>query len=175
MININLLPEELAPNKKALNISKKIFKVMIVWLVILIVGAGSAFAYTLNLKSKINNSIDNQEQLKNSIKALQETEQRLILIKDRLDKINLILNEKNSWEDLGNVKNIIEENSIEVNYQSSSIDPGSVEIGVVTADSLTLKLFLNDLIERSSYEKISIDTLEFTRGKGYGINFNLME
>ena len=87
MANINLLPTELKPKGQILKASKLLKKVSLVALLVFIVFAVLVFGSLIFLSTSIKSSQSNQEDLKSKVKALEQTEQRLVLVKDRLKKI----------------------------------------------------------------------------------------
>ena len=164
---INLLSQELKPKPYVVNFAKILKKLAMVSLLVFLVGVillvGTIFIFSQRTRA----AISSQEALKREIKALQETEQRIVLIKDRIDKIESVYKEENATDGVASIREIsrvIPEGTL---IQEFSLEPDNTEVKVL-ADSLSsLAKFASGITGLGSFEKIVLKSLEFDPEKGY--------
>src|SRR4030042_2652884 len=91
MAAINLLPKDLLPSAGLIKTAKLLKNLLTLGFgIFTIVLVGLVAFFVLNSIS-LRSSTARQEELKNSIKALEQTEQGLVLVKDRLTKVKEVL------------------------------------------------------------------------------------
>ena len=173
MAALNLLPKDLTPKQGVVKVAgfiKKIdmigFSVLIAILVILI-------GLYLYINSKVEESITKQENLKIQITALEQTEVRLVLVKDRLKKASVILSAntvKDEVIDLNSLTNILPEGT-EIIKSNVTQDKTTLTITVVNSASLSKLLAL--LVSSGIYREVKLNSLNYNQLTGYSLTLEL--
>ncbi len=164
---INLLPIELSSKSSIIKTSQVIKNVSIVGLVLVIVSAIGITAFLTITSFQIRNSKTQQDQLRAGIKILEQTEQRLVLTKDRLKYANEVLGKETATgaiEDLNTVFSILPE---EVEIREAQITATKTEISIITRNSSGLTKTLASLLATDYYEHIRLTSFAFNISTGY--------
>ena len=88
---INLLPTDLSPKGPVIKLAKSLKNIAIAGFVVFIISLVSLIVFLLFISTNLSSSTARQEQLKTSIKSLEQTEQRLVMVKDRLKYTKQVL------------------------------------------------------------------------------------
>lgn len=175
MPEINLLPIELSPSRGSYKVATTLKKVSYglagFFLFIALLGV----IFIVYLTAQINTSVNNQNALKQRIQALEGTEQKIFLIKDRTDKIksanSYLLNVDSPFEQinksLGSLPSTVSVNSIEINTTES-------KFSVLSTDSLGMASFLNSIVASGVYKGLTLTGFIFSPDRGYLISFGVM-
>jgi hypothetical protein len=169
---INLLPTDLSPKGSIAKISEIIKNSSIVGLVLVIVSAIGVIAFLTITSFQIRNSNTKQDQLKTGIKSLEQTEQRLVLTKDRLkhaDEVLGIETAVGAIEDLNLFFSTLPE---EVAIREAQIAASKTELSLVAKNSSALTKVLASLIATNYYENIKLTSFAFNTSSGYTISVN---
>ncbi|KKQ51094.1 hypothetical protein A2865_00025 [Candidatus Woesebacteria bacterium RIFCSPHIGHO2_01_FULL_39_17] len=169
---INLLVQELKPKAYVVNFAKILKKLALVTLLIFLVGVTLLVGIITIFSQRTKTAFSNQESLKREIKALQETEQRIVLIKDRIDKVESVYKKENAGDGVSSLREIIRVIPEGVLIQAYNLEADNLEV-TLAADSLSnLAKFVSGIINLESFEKIVLKSLEFDSTKGYVIKFD---
>ncbi len=87
MAEINLLPVDLSPNRGSVKIGSFIKRIALILTGIILFASVLEVIFVVFLLFQIRASTTRQQVLKQNISALQSTEQKFFLIKDRIEKI----------------------------------------------------------------------------------------
>jgi len=98
------------------------------------------------LNRSLSGTKQRQESLKTSIKALEQTEQRLVLVKDRLDKAESVISLANTSEEELALQQILSLIPDGVVFLKSSLSTEAIEVEVRAQDSITLSRLLSVLV-----------------------------
>src|SRR5229473_1748050 len=90
MAKINLLPIELSPSRGSVKVAATIKKITIVVSGIFLFGALVGVMFILLQRSQVSALSAKEKSLTQSIQSLQDTEQQLFLVKDRISKIKQV-------------------------------------------------------------------------------------
>src|SRR3989344_5231428 len=90
MASINLLPSQLVLKGKDKVVVEGLKKFVFIGFIILIAISLLIAGYLVYLSLRIRSSVGNEEVLKSEINSLQQTEQGLFLIKDRISRIKAV-------------------------------------------------------------------------------------
>jgi len=161
MARINLLPQELKPKGYVLKLSKTLNKLALISIAILL---AAAFVF---LGSFIFFSQQTKESLKSEIRALEATEQKLILVKDRIQKIGKVLNVENTTEELGVLKQIVEILPEGVSFNSVGISDSSVELEVTAPNLLSIGQFFLSIVNSQGFQKVTVTGFSYKLETGY--------
>jgi len=170
---INLLPTDLSKKSPLGKLQRNIKQITTVATSIFIVILIFVGVYLLILSSQITRSKSNQESLKASLAALEQTEQGIILVKDRLKNISSVLALSTANKGVENL-----------NILNSAIPNGAI---LSEADILTEKTEVTYQVQLSSdlvglietisstdfYKKILLKSFSYNPKTGYLVSLEL--
>ncbi len=174
MKQINLIPNELAVSPKYVRVAKEINKVSVfglsVFAFFLTLFLVFYFYYT-NTVNKVNQEVLD---LKSSITSLEGSEQRLILIKDRLSKINKVKKSNFMEDKIANAKLVLDEiNKIEPQDQTSVVvNKDMTEMNFKLTSSLNVTNSLTKLGSLGLYKSVVFPSITMNSGSLFNINVN---
>lgn len=173
MAIINLLPQELKPKgyvvKLSVRLKKYAITLAVLFLVLVVFLGGAIFVLSLRMRS----SLERQESLKAEIKLLEDTEQKLVLIRDRLEKIDLILSEKDSRGAVSILKEVNGILSEETDITEAQLKAQGLDLTLTTSTSASLTKFLASLVSFPNFQKIELLKLEYSQAGGYKLKLSL--
>jgi len=174
MRDINLLPQELKPKGYAIKLSRSLRKIGVVFLVVfLIVSIFAAGSFAI-LSIRIRDSNNRQSKLKTEIRAQEQTEQKLILVQDRISKVTSILSSGDSREEVGVLKDVISILPPEMAITKVNLTDSKAEITVFATSSLYLTRFLAQVIN-SNYQNIELVSFSYRDALGgYEVELGIM-
>lgn len=172
---INLIPNELAVSPKYVKLAKEINKVsvfgMSIFVFFLVLFLVFYFYYS-NLFKKTNSELT---RLKTNISSLEDSEQRLVLVKDRLSKIRQVKKLNTIEKDIANAKIILDQLGQIENQNQTSISLKDQQTDLVFKSSST-SLLAESLRVVSSlglYNTILVQSIALIPDSGYTVNINL--
>ena len=173
MATINLLPQELKPKgyvvKLTLRLKKIATSMAIIFFVLVVFLGGAILILTLSMRS----SIQRQESLKAEIKLLEDTEQRLVLIRDRLNKVDLILSEKDANEAVSILKDVNGILPQESSISEARLMPDGLDLTLTTTTSSSLTQIFANLVSFPDIKKIELVRMEYSQVGGYRLRLSL--
>lgn len=175
MAQINLLPEELKPKKYVLKASKSLNKVATGFMVLFLIVITIVIGGYLVLSSQVTSAKNKHDQLSTEIKALSESEQRMVLVKDRIDKINEVLSKDSTNEELNVMDNVVRLAGSELSVDEVNLDLDNVDFIVSTDTSAKMTKFLAGLITSDDYKSMELLSLSYAPQTGYKINLNVVK
>lgn len=167
MADINLLPKDIAPKgpvNKVANTLKKIAIYASVALVVFLAGAGG---YIFYIQSQIRNTLSSQERLEESIKSLEQTEQRVVLLKDRIKRANSVLAEDTATPALDSFEELSLVSPQSATLAEAEITTETTEVSYVVTTSSDLAQLMAALYSVEGYEKIELTSFGFSPSSGY--------
>jgi len=174
MVDINLLPSDLTPKKAIIKVSKTVKKVSIIGYSAIIVLAlifGGAYILLFNQITKTERS---QSDLKNTISSLEQTEQRLILVKDRLAKVDQVMKKPSANLEVDNLeilKSLFPEG---FSISEAEITNKGNEMKFRVPSSKALVEFLANLFSSGTYRNIVMMEFEYRKSTGYLLTLKLV-
>lgn len=172
---INLLPTEFAPTGRAgrfVNILRNVSFLALVLFLILI--SGALAVYIIN-SVQLSSSKQKLEGLKDSLKSLEATEQRLVLVKDRLTKAKVILGQEEAGREVEKLNTLVSTFASDMTITDSEISPGKTQLTLLSRSSTSLAQFLGTLPALNLYKKIEMVSLSFNPANGYLVSLKLSE
>ena len=167
MSEINLLPQELKPSGTILRLSKNLKNIALLAVVILFLSVTLSLGAYFILDNRISTSASNQEDLKQQIKALQQTEQRLVLIKDRLEKINSISKKPRANDEVERL-NIVSALFPENTYvKAVELDVNNAAVAISSERLDNIATYLASVVSSGEYVQINLAFLEYDSKQGY--------
>jgi Tfp pilus assembly protein PilN len=170
---INLLPTDLSPKSSIARVSKIIKNASIVGLVLVIVSAVGIIAFLTVTSFQIRNSNTQQDQLKAGIKSLEQTEQRLVLTKDRLKYAEEVLGKETAVGAIEDLSLLFSSLPEEVNIREAQISATKTELSLVARNSSALTQVLASLVATNYYENIKLTSFAFNINSGYIVSVSL--
>jgi len=172
MPEINLLPQELKPKGYAIKLSKTFRKVATIGLVIffvfflLFVAASIFLSYqTRNLKAK-------EVALKNEIVAHEQTEQKLVLVADRLQKISEIKSSDDAKQEVGIIQSVMGKNPQNIIIEEVTLTRDSAKLKISTDRSSNLTKFFT-MIYTLGFKKINLLSFDYSAALGYRVEISI--
>lgn len=166
---INLIPNEMAVPPKTVKVVKIITKISTFGAILLFMLVISAISIFLYFKIEHDKRAMAVETLKTKITDLEKNEQRLILAKDRLAKIESIKKSPSIEKDLDNfqevsalISSVPESALLEVNIQTSK-----TEFAVTSLNSNSLASFLEPVSKLSIFKNLVLTSLGFSQTTGF--------
>src|SRR3990172_8063149 len=153
---INLLPQEFKPKGYVVTVSHTLRKVAVLLLTVFLVGSVAILGAFIFTSQRIKGSNSMQEELKTEIETLEATEQRLILLKDRLDKVKTIEDANNSGEEvtvLGNVSDLFSEG---ITPKGILVSKGLTQVSVYADSLANLSHFIEILKGSGQFANIAL-------------------
>jgi len=167
--NINLIPTEMAVPASAVKLSSLLNRISTIIFVLLILSsiAFGLSIFFLNQESgKVSRSV---EALKLKISDLEQKEQKLVLVKDRIEKITAIKNSKSVNDEVSRYKafsNLLQTTTGST-VSEANISSKGTEVVVVSQDSTSLSSLLTPLAESANYKNIIISSLGYAQNTGF--------
>lgn len=170
---INLLPTDIAPKSpinKTANVLKRVAIFGVVILILFLAGIGG---YIFFLQRQIVASENNQVQLEDSIKSLQQIEQSLVLLKDRIKRANTILADETVTPALDSFAELTVTIPPSVRLTEAEITTEGTELGFLAPSSSLLAQLMANLYSIDEYEKITLKSFGFSPTSGYLVSLEL--
>ncbi len=168
-VKINLLPVELGRGKEAIKAASLLNRIsMIIGGIFLVLGI-IGIIYLVALQSQITNLIKDNSQKQTQIRSLEQTEQKLVLIKDRADKIKDVLAAKSAYDTASSVSNILSGLLTDVSLEEANIAPIQVRFSVTSQSSLGMVAFLNRVGAATNFKQVVLKNFGFRPISGYSI------
>ena len=166
---INLIPTEMAVPARAVKITKiitKISTVATIFLILITLVLTSIFFYYSLEDKKIAGSV---EDLKSSISKLEKNEQKLILAKDRLDKITTVQNLKSIDQEIIRYQKFAEavKSSSGSAITEANLNSKGTEVSLLSFNSESLAQVLVPLSKLLDYKIITLLSLGYNPGTGF--------
>lgn len=172
---INLIPTGMAVPAQAVSLARTLEKVSVVAafiLVFLIVIVGAIYLFFSLEDKKV---AQNVEKLKISVTNLSQSEQKLILAKDRLSKIEATRNspsaniEVTNYEKFSKLVNGMQESKV----SEANITQKGTEITLISSSVASFTELIKPLYDFSTYKNIIVTSLGYNPSSGFMANIML--
>lgn len=170
---INLLPKEFTVSKEVSDASVKIKKYLwtsLGFYVVILAICGSFYYY---FQTTLTNLESDQVRLKTNIQSLQETEQQLILTKDRIAKIQTVLASRQNEEVFNKQKTVVDQMTDAMNIENSNITISNSLLTFTSRSSLQLVSFMSSIASKSETLGIVMDSMSFNPFTGYTLGLEI--
>ncbi len=114
-----------------------------------------------------------QGKLKAEITAMQDTETRFVLIKDRLAKIGQLEKKSLADTEVKKLRGIAEDASASVKISEITLDTKEIVLTVNFGSSRELGYFISKLEVNPDLKDIRLDSIKYSLGKGYEAQMTL--
>ena len=170
---INLLPTDLSPKSSIAKISQIIKSASTVGLILVVASAIGIIVFLVITSFQIKNSNTQQDQLKANIKSLEQTEQRLVLTKDRLKYAKDVLGKSSAVDSIEDLNLLFSTIPEEVEIREAQISPTKTEISIIVKSSSSLTRMLASILATDYYENIKLTSFAFNINAGYVVGISL--
>ncbi len=167
MANINLIPTDLAPKGSVVKLTTNLKSVITVGFIILIiftVAISSLIIINIFQLQAISRRV---EALKSSVTTLEETEQRYVLLKDRLRWVKEIYAQELADKQLTKFESINSLLPANIRVTEMQATNERLSLTISSASSSSLVVFMSQITENSEYENISLSNFSYSSGVGY--------
>lgn len=174
MTNINLLPSEFKlkePVTKVVKIFKKLNTILAIVLVISALAVASSYFIISNQLTGFKKQND---KLLQSVKALETTEQKTVLIQDRLEKLSKIEKSDYAQEEFLAFDEFLKTKSGDIHISETVLDETGVTLGLRMQDSRVLAEFI-DYVESMSYSNFQVSSLTFDPEKTFNLGIRFVK
>lgn len=172
-LKFNLLPTELAPKESILNFSNNLKKIAIIGYGLFIVvglAAGAFFFYLTNEATEVTSDLD---QSKKSITSLEQTEQKLILVRDRVQKAETVLKSSPTEKRIESLKALSNIFPAGISFTNIEVLPDRLELTLLASDSLSLKKGMVVLTDSGLFKKVDMISFGLNPKSGYLVSVQL--
>lgn len=173
-MDINLLPQELKPNKTVLKTAKQLSKTT--WIIsailsLVLLAVGGVYYY---YSKKTQDSVTKQTELRSKIRALEDTEQRLVLIKDRIGKIIKINSNGTIAEETGVVEKVLAVLPEDAVIGNIAIDRDLVRLSVSTTNLTSAGKYISTVTNIPGVKYVNLISFDFSPNNGYTVDINFI-
>lgn len=169
MATINLLPTDFAPTGRVVQFANLLRSAIIVGFVFFAMLVLTLIGIFVFNSISLQNAISRQNQLKDSIKAQEATEQKLVLVKDRLGRAKEILGQENTSDQAQKLEQLLA-GLADVSLTQSEIVAGKSELNFLATTPSGLTNLLARLKTSGLFEKITLSSFNFNPTTGYQVN-----
>ena len=175
MASINLLPSQLVLKGRDKVLVEGLKKFVFIGFIILIATSLIIAAYLIYLSLRIRSSVGSEEVLKSEVSSLQQTEQGLFLIKDRITRIKSIYAKESVDGQIAKLTGFIQGASADFRISEIQISAQRVNLSVIFPSSGEFGLFYKSLINANLYPNVTLKALSFNPSLGYIVSFELSQ
>jgi len=173
---VNLLPTEKKAKPQLIKLSRTLKKFVVVFAAMVLVAVLGFVVLYFVLSFQLRNEKEELADLKTRVSALQQTEQGLYLLKDRLAKIDKIRSEKNVYQDMPEVEEINNMLSDEVVLEEVEVESGKISLALGLKDSSQVKGIIKKILDTRSYSEVTLSSLDSDANLGgYKAEFLLIK
>lgn len=171
--DVNLLPSNLQVTKNfasAIKLLRALDVIFIVGFVIFSLAIGAFFIYSKITLGDIQKSVT---QLETQVKAKEASEQRLILLKDRIVKVNTIKSSPNALKNVSNLDLLFANMSPAYALDKADIGPQRVDISLILGTNENLTTLFKNVKDSLIFTKVNLTSFSYGAGGGYSVGLNL--
>jgi len=173
-MSVNLLPKELKPKKYIVKISKVLTNVSLIALLVFIISAVTITGVYFVVSGRLKTSQEKHQELITQIKALEDTEQKIVLIKDRLEKVGEMKSRPSATERVDILEDVLNISDGIATVYGSTLTDDKASILVAADSSLNLTRFLSGILLTGGFKNIEMLSFDFNRNLGYEMEFEFI-
>jgi len=172
-VKLNLLPPELAIDKNlssALKLTRSLGIIFLAVFILFIIGISAFFIYD---SITLNGLTADVSSLTSQISAQNTSEQQIVLLKDRIKKINTIQSIPTSLPNLVVIDPFISNLSGNSQVNELNINPQKIDLTIGFKSNNDLTNFLNSLSSSKDLKTVTITSFGLTPASGYSVGINI--
>ena len=170
---INLLPKDLIPKKSILKLSGTIKRISMIGYSLLLVTVVVGIGVVIMLSRQINLSKSRQEGLIAKITSYEQTEQQLVLIKDRLNKADKVLTTNSALPEIEVFSQLLQLFPGGVSLDQTGITSNGTQINLAVQSSSALVELFASLLSSKLYQSVELNSFSYDSLNGYRISLSL--
>ena len=165
---INLIPSEMAVPPKTIKVGKLIYKIATIGSIILVMIVTLSISAFIYFKFELGKINSNNDDLKSQILVLEQSDQKLILTKNRLAKIEVIKSMPSIKDDLIKFNDVTTLLSTipETELIDVSIQPSKTQFSVNSKNSSSFAEFLEPISKLTKYKNVILSSFNFNQNSG---------
>lgn len=172
-LKINLLPGDLAPKASVLKLANAFKKISLLGFALFLVGTLGGVAFFIYLTTEVENLRTDQEQSRKTITSLEQTEQRIILVRDRVQKAERIIKTAPTEKRLQALELLVSRFPKNVVFTSVEILPERLDLTILVPNSSVLKEAMSALADPELFKKVDMISLGLNPKSGYLVSLQL--
>ena len=168
--NINLLPVDLSAKSQAARLGSFLKKATKVLIGLFSVAGLLSGIFIVVLSLQLDSVNKKNETLRQNISALETTEQKTVLVRNRLEKIKILGDKDKAIGSVAILSGIVSSLPSGVSLTDANADlSGGLTYSFNVSDSSVLPQFLGSLMANQSFSKLGIKNFSFSPLSGYKI------
>ena len=175
MVEINLLPQDLAARPSVVKTSRVVKQILTVGFIIFILAAVAISAFFIFYSREIGTSREKITELERGIKALEVTEQRLLLVKERLEKAKQVLGMDSSIDEVEALSSLLASLPEGVSISEVRILNEETRMSFGAPNTLVLSSVMKLMRESSSFKYIDMTAFSFSPETGFNVGLKLLK
>ena len=172
MRNINLLSKDLTPKKTFIKLSNTVKKVSIIGFSAIIIAIIALTISLIFISRRINQIEQNQQQLRTTITSLEQTEQKLVLIRDRIEKAQKIEESKVIFKEVDRFSQLYPLIPEGVLVKGTNFSSEDTQVSLLIDSSSTLTELFAKLLSSDIYNFVRIQNFSFKKDKGFTVSLS---
>ncbi|QQG41385.1 MAG: hypothetical protein HYV90_04475 [Candidatus Woesebacteria bacterium] len=173
-VTLNLLPAEYTvsgPLGKILKVVRMLNVILLSGFIIFGLGLAAFFVFSSIQLQGISSEVD---ALKSQIVSQEKTEQKAVLLKDRLSKIKAVQAVASSNKILNKIEPFLANIGQNSSLNELDIDPQKLDLTVIFRSNSELGVFLSTLRGSDVFKSVTLTTFGFNPASGYLAAFHIL-
>ena len=170
---INLLPSDLGVKGEVAKSVDVVKRIAIIVGAIFLVLVASGIAAIVLLTTQASSIKARQENLKATLGNLEQAEQGIILLRDRIKKSGEVLGNAAVSDKIALLEKTVAALPSGVLMSEADIDPEKIDVTYTSDNSLGLAVLFNSLVASGSFGKVVLTNFSFNPNSGYLTNLEL--
>ena len=175
MKSVNLLPESLLTKGPTARLSQNLKNISLIGFILLIFLIIAGGGYLFFLSDEVKRADQTNEALKTSIRSLEETELKVVLIKDRVKKAGEVLAKESAHGTAQNLKILSTVIPDITNLTEAKLAKDLMESSFILTSSSSVAELLASVISLELYNKVQLKAFGFNPLAGYIISLELYQ
>lgn len=172
---INLLPPELSSNKTLAKISKSVRSITLIALVVFIVTGLGILGIFIVSSLEVRSLTSRKDSLTAEIKARETTEQKLVLLKDRVAKIKVVKAAETAGDEVVGVSKVLSFLGGNSSVSELAFDAQKADLTILFKNSSDLGSFLKSMSDALPFKSVVLTSFGFNPSTGYLVSLRLSQ
>jgi hypothetical protein len=148
-------------------------KLYIIVFIIFFIAVATSIGLFYMYSRRIDEANNRKSDIERRIKALKETEQRLVLVKDRLSKVEQISNMESAEEKIKGLNFLFNNKTSSVSINEVKADDKLLDISIFSNATYQTFDFMNLIKDSEEFSTITIKSMQFAPKTGFETNLLL--
>lgn len=175
MQDINLIPQKNKVTKEVVqktNSVSSFLKILIVLLFISILTVAAVYAIVY---FRLRQTKEEHAKLRQELSTLQKSEQKYILLRDRLEKISTVKKAFNTKEEIAAARDLLANISSPSRISDLRVSPEMVEVEITTDSSLNMTKIFSYLVGSGQYIRVNMLSFSYNPKTAYKLNLQIFK